>query len=92
MSKSLARRTDPVSSHIAAGMVHQFQGKHLERILSALSFAGQATPAQIGQLTGLTVVQVDRRLPELQRQKRVRVVKSGTSDLVRDGFRVWELV
>ena len=42
--------------------------------------------------TGLTVVQADRRLPELRRAGKVRVVQFGGADLIRGGARVWEAV
>ena len=89
---ALARRSDPLTSYLAADRVKLFAGPHYERILCALRFLKQATPAEIGQLSGLTVVQVDRRLPELQRMHKVRVAQRNGVDIVRNGYRVWELV
>ena len=90
--KTLARRNDPLTSYLAADRVKLFAGSHYERILCALLFLKQATAAEIGQISGLSVEQVDRRLPELQRMHKVRVVQRNGVDVVRNGYRVWELV
>lgn len=92
MKAPLSRRSDPISSYMAADRAKLFVGSHKERIITALGFLGQATPAEIGQLAGLTVVQVDRRLPELQKDHFVKVVKVGNDDLIRNSYRVWEAI
>lgn len=84
-----ARSTDPNTSHQAAANAAEFAGSHCERILKALEDIGSGTAPEIGQACGLTVVQVDRRLPELERAGRARVIAAGTVPLVRDGYRVW---
>lgn len=59
-----ARRDDPGTSHAAAQRVDEFAREHQERIYAAL-----ATPGTIHELaarTGLTHVQVARRLPEMR--------------------------
>ena len=43
-------------------------------------------------MTGLSVVQVDRRLPELERAGKARPVMNGAHVYVVGGYRVWELV
>lgn len=43
-------------------------------------------------MTGLSVVQVDRRLPELERAGKARPVMNGSTVYVVGGYRVWELV
>lgn len=87
-----ARRTDPTTSHAAAKRAENFVGTHVEQIQEALVFA-QGTAREISAVCGLTVEQIDRRLPEMQRAFLVRVVTNdGLGDLTRDGFRVWELV
>lgn len=91
----LARSSDPITSHLAAEGAIRFRQSHAQRILSALQdlIAGDGmTAKQIARSTGLTVVQVDRRLPELQRDGKARVVQLGGSDRVVNGFRVWEAV
>ena len=69
-----------------------FAGGHCERILAALANGRQATPHELQEDTGLTVVQIDRRLPELQRAGKARVVQMAGEDLTRGGARVWEAV
>lgn len=91
--KTLARRNDPLTSYLAADRVKLFEGAHKERIIAALHMLGrQGTAAEIARFSGLQVVQVDRRLPELQREHRTRVVKNCGFDVIRNGYRVWELV
>lgn len=91
-AQHLVRASDPLSSVLAAERAIKFAGAHCDRILAALKAAGQATPHELERLTGLTVVQADRRLPELCRAGKVRVVQVGGADLIRGGARVWEAV
>lgn len=86
-----ARRTDPVTSKAAAVNAERFAASHAGRILAALETLGTATAHEIAQQAGLTVVQVDRRLCELERAGRAHVITQGGVPLVRDGFRVWSL-
>jgi predicted ArsR family transcriptional regulator len=60
----LARRTDPQTSHAAAARAALFTGDHETRILAAIDRAGDqgATAKEIATATGLTDVQVNRRL------------------------------
>jgi hypothetical protein len=88
----LVRASDPISSVMAAEAAIKFAGNHCDRILADLRKRGQATPHEMQSTTGLTVVQIDRRLPELLKAGRVRVVQRGGVDLVRGGARVWEAV
>lgn len=86
------RATDPLSSVLAAEGASRFAGSHKERILAALAELVTATAHNISSATGLTVVQVDRRLPELNRDGLAEVVEASPGvDLLRDGFRVWKL-
>ncbi|MDR0216166.1 MAG: hypothetical protein LBJ15_19525 [Comamonas sp.] len=87
----LCRAHDPISSVLAAEGASAFSGPHCDRILQALA-TGPATPHELQAITGLTVVQIDRRLPELLRSGKARVVQFGGEDLVRGGARVWEAV
>lgn len=73
---------------MAAGV---FAPTHSNRICAELE-RGTMTALEISRATGLTVVQIDRRLPELQRVGKVQVVQLDGRDLVRDGYRVWGLV
>lgn len=85
----LVRAHDPISSVMAAERTPQFASGHCARILAALA-KGQATPHEMQKSTGLTVVQIDRRLPELQKAGKARVVRQCGEDLMRGGARVWE--
>lgn len=61
-----ARRTDPETSVAAARAAVVFTGTHCERIHAALTALGPMTKDEIARRTGLTSVQVDRRLPDLE--------------------------
>ena len=91
-AQHLVRASDPLSSVLAAERAIKFAGNHCDRILAALANGRQATAHELERLTGLTVVQADRRLPELLRAGRVQVVQRGGMDLIRGGARVWEAV
>lgn len=63
---TLARPTDPPTSHEAVKRARSFAGDHRSRILAALE-AGPAGQTEIARRTGLTVAAVSRRLGELAR-------------------------
>lgn len=88
----LVRAHDPLSSVLAAEHTPQFAGGHCARILAALTSRGPSTAHELQAATGLTVVQIDRRLPDLQKAGKARVVHRGGIDLMRGGARVWEAV
>ena len=84
-----ARASDPMTSLTAAIRSNRFAESHAGRILAALKLHGPMTAHELG-MVGLTVVQADRRLPELSRACLVSVVKTDDGvDLVRGGCRVW---
>ncbi|KQR62640.1 hypothetical protein [Acidovorax sp. Leaf160] len=85
----LVRAHDPLSSVLAAERTPQFAGGHCARILAALR-SHPATAHELQATTGLTVVQIDRRLPDLLKAGQARVVQLGGDDLMRGGARVWE--
>ena len=85
-----ARSHDPQTSQQAAVQAALFSGSHCDRIQAALEDA-PLSAKEISRATGLTVVQVDRRLPELERQGKTQVVKVDGIDLTRNGYRVWRL-
>lgn len=89
-AQHLVRAHDPISSVLAAEQAIKFAGNHCARILAALKSVGQATPHEMQSTTGLTVVQIDRRLPDLHKAGKARVVQRGGMDLMRGGARVWE--
>jgi hypothetical protein len=82
---SRARRTDPETSHKAAARAACFVGPHYMRILTALRIHPM-TAKEIAEHTGLTVVQICRRLPEMPG---ACVVQQGGVALEREGMRVW---
>lgn len=90
--KKRVRAQDPVSSVQAAERSARFANSHKGRILFALECLCSGTAREIGDSSGLSVVQVDRRLIELQRDKLIEVPQLDGNDLMRDGYRVWRLV
>lgn len=69
-----------------------FASSHAGRILAALKAHGRMTPHEL-HITGLTVVQVDRRLPDLKAAGLARVVTLDDGHpMTRNGARVWEAV
>lgn len=81
-----ARKADPETSKRAAT---RFSGKaclsHYLLILGALW--RPMVPPEIAKLTGLSVVQIDRRRKELLQRNAIRL--TGTE---RDGYQEWEKV
>jgi predicted ArsR family transcriptional regulator len=69
------RRNDPDSSCIAAARAERFAGTHCERIMAVLG-AKEMTAGEIGAACGLTVVQVDRRMHELEKLGKVKRYKT----------------
>lgn len=77
-----ARRRDPVTSHKAAERAKTFAPSHAQRIVAVLR-NGDFTAAEIADESGLTVVQVCRRLPEISEAKPLNEE--------RQGYRVWSI-
>lgn len=88
----LVRASDPFTSIQAAERSVAFSGGHCARILGALKLYGPSTAQELQSYTGLTVVQVDRRLPDLREAGQAKVVQINGDDLTRKGYRVWEAV
>jgi predicted ArsR family transcriptional regulator len=65
--KHLARKTDPVTSHMAAKQVVLFSDTHRGMIHAALKAYGPMHVDQIAFVTDLPSQAVNKRLPELQR-------------------------
>lgn len=88
-----SRRSDPQTSHKAGARAQHFAGSHRDRIHQALKTHGPRSAHELSLLIGLTVVQVDRRLPELKERNLARVAKlDDGADVVRNHCRVWEAV
>ena len=81
-----ARRTDPITSHMAAARAVRFAGGHAATILTCLQDFGPATADEIAKRTHLNSVQICRRLPELEKvgdampTGRMRLSPSGCSE------------
>lgn len=82
-----ARATDPATSHMAADRSRHFSEGHAAKILRAIKHVPGQTAAYYSQMTGLAVVQIDRRLPEMERKGLIR-----TTGAIYNGFRAWEAV
>ncbi|MGJ7512371.1 hypothetical protein [Variovorax sp. GT1P44] len=87
-----ARRTDPDTSHQAAARAEKFAKSHAGRILGDLKRVGTGTAASISANTGLTVVQIDRRLHEMEKEGLIRLVMVCGVVLEIGGYRCWEPV
>lgn len=85
-----ARASDPITSVIAGERAKRFRSGHYARILAALAAEKSLTAGELEQCTGLTVVQIARRLPELREHALARVVQFEGCDLLRNVYRVWE--
>lgn len=64
----LSRRSDPVTSHLAAARVGEFSSAHCQLICDALSECGPMTCDEIAGHTGLLGHQVNKRVTDLQRK------------------------
>lgn len=86
-----ARRTDPSTSKVAAQNSKRFSASHAGRIFEALK-EGPRTAAGLSAMTGLSVEQVCRRLPELRTAHLAEpIYKNEEFELVVNGYRVWKL-
>jgi predicted ArsR family transcriptional regulator len=85
-----ARKSDPQTSHEAARNAERFAASHAGRILAALKLHGPRSAHELSQLVGLSVVQIDRRLPDLKAAGLAEVAKlDDGADRTLGGFRVW---
>lgn len=71
---ALARNSDPIQCHEAADRARRFAPSHRDRILAALKQHGPRTAHELERLTGLSVVQIDRRRIELVSMGLVRLL------------------
>lgn len=63
-----ARQSDPWTSHEAARRVREFGASHIDLILDCLRFHGPQTLDELADGTGLTSVQIARRLADCEKQ------------------------
>lgn len=87
--KYRVRAHDPITSVEAAEESLKFSKTQAGRILGALRDLGTAGAGELAVATGMTVVQVDRRLPDLKRAELAHVLQLNGEDVRRDGYRVW---
>lgn len=64
--RTLARATDPETSHQAAARVHEFAPSHCAQVLSALRRFGRAGAEQIAAATRMDSYATRKRLSDLQ--------------------------
>lgn len=87
-----ARSTDPATSHEAAAAAERFAKSHCGLIYQCLLERGPASKDEIAERTGLTGVQVDRRLNDLlKRELALPTSLLGTSKTGRRE-RIWTAV
>lgn len=86
-----ARVVDPATSHAAAAAAKELQREHHEIILEALK-RRPAGKDGIAARTGLTGVQICRRLVELQRTGRARPTGRNVQSTAGRAEREWEAV
>lgn len=80
---ALARNTDPSQCHEAADRARRFAPSHRDRILSALKQHGPSTAHELERLTGLSVVQIDRRIHEMVKASEAEAVRVNGQELKR---------
>ena len=81
--RTLARRSDPSTSHAAAKRASRVAPNHRNIITAALEH-GPATIYDLAARTGLSHVQIARRLPECE-----QIGTAHPTDQKRDGCRLW---
>ena len=88
-----SRRRDPQSSHLAADNSAKFAGTHAGRIMAAMrKWGGDCPTRTIAISAGLTTVQVDRRLHELESLGYIeRVMGEFGEPAMLDGYGLWRL-
>lgn len=96
--RTLARRTDPATSHHAAARVSEFAKRHRELILQVLTMhpAGM-TVHEIASMCRLDAHAVGKRVSELERDGEIEVARDLMGELTRPTpsgrlARVWRRV
>lgn len=86
-----ARRTDPATSKRAAANASHFIGPHRQRIKGAIREHGPQSPRALETLTGLSVVQIDRRRKEMILAGELRVLTRRGCPVIDRGCEVLAL-
>lgn len=87
---TLARRTDPATSHAAAASAKELAKQHAVLILGALK-AGPAGVDRIAATTRLTNHAVGKRMAELQRGRAIKLTGRTVKSTSGREQREWEL-
>lgn len=89
--RSLARNTDPITSHLSADRVSEFSGAHKQQILDALKKFGPMTASEISAHVDLVGHQILKRLSDLHASS--RIVPTGALRASASGRaqRVWRM-
>lgn len=96
--ETLARRTDPATSHAAAASVGEFAHEHREQILRAMPLPPEnRTVHEIAAACRLDAHAVGKRMAELERASLVRVAVDVFGEVTRPSpsgrpARAWERV
>lgn len=90
--RKLARRSDPSTSHAAAAKVAEFAGSHRAVIVAALAKHGPMTVDQIAARTKLQSQQINKRLPDLQRDGKAAPTGEERPSASGHMERVWRAV
>ena len=83
------RRRDPDTSFDAAKSMRQAASVHCALILNALKTMGPASASQLAARTGLTQVQIARRLPDLEKDGKARPTDQTRKTASGRQERVW---
>jgi len=92
MATTLARNADPAQSHEAAARAAAFAPTHRDRILAALRQYGPLTAHELERHTGLSYVQIDRRMHELVKNHDARRAPLTRPTPTGGRAQVWEAV
>lgn len=92
---TLARSTDPVTSHDAAARVCEFAANHQGTIIGVLRTLGHLTVYEVAEHCGLTAHAIGKRMNELERAGAIRCARLDGALLTRSTpsgrqARVWE--
>lgn len=90
--RTLARSTDPQTSHEAAERVHEFASGHRKIIRDALRQHGPLTVDEIAKYTALQSQQINKRLPELQRDHLAEPTDERRLSASGRPARVWRVI
>lgn len=89
---TLARASDPSTSHLAAHMATNLAADHRRRVQDAMATAPYPLGAeQIAELCGLDAYQVRKRLPELEEQGLAELAPGDRKTSSGRRERLWKL-